>query len=225
MNIQTHAYTLKAKSKFKKGDAPRTLEALYQATEDEQFKHKLALVYGTMTTKPAVKNNPLAWVATASDPKCDSNRFDKLVVGKGYAMGCDGYRVHAYKLPESQAAALDGKYIDASGNVLAIETSSNKRLPVDQILKMAVEAEYALSDTFDVSKCVIAKADHGPVEFFDVELFGQKCRFNKKKIEQALNGRQSVKVCAPTGFTGQEPARFLLSDTETAIVMPVRFVR
>ena len=217
MNIQTHAYNLKCDSsvRFTKKDAPETLEELYNATDDVDLREKLALLYSTMTTKPAVKNNPLAWVATASNPKCDRNMFDKMVVANGYAIGCDGYRIHGYKLPASQAAELEGQYIDARGNILAIEKRND--LPVDHMLTMLVDDEYLLTDTFDVSKCTVEDN-----QFFDLELFGQKCRFNKKMIEQAFNGRQAVKVCTTNEFNGQQSVRFMLSDTETAVVMPVR---
>jgi hypothetical protein len=218
MNIQTHAYNLKCDSsvRFTKKDAPETLEQLYNATDDVDLREKLAMLYSTMTTKPAVKNNPLAWVSTATDPNCDRNHMcDKMVVARGYAIGCDGYRIHAYKLPASQAADLEGQYIDANGNILAIEKRND--LPVDHMLKMLVEAEYPLTDTFDVSKCTVEDN-----QFFDLELFGQKCRFNKKMIEQAFNGRQAVKVCTSAEFKGQQAARFMLSETETAVIMPVR---
>jgi hypothetical protein len=217
MNIQTHAYNLKCDSsvRFTKKDAPETLEQLYNATDDVDLREKLAMLYSTMTTKPAVKNNPLAWVSTATDPKCYRNQFDKMLVANGYAIGCDGYRVHGYKLPTDQAADLEGQYIDANGNILAIEKRND--LPVDHMLKMLVEAEYPLTDTFDVSKCTVEDN-----QFFDLELFGQKCRFNKKMIEQAFNGRQAVKVCTSAEFKGQQAARFMLSETETAVIMPVR---
>jgi len=217
MNIQTHAYKLKCNSsvKFTKQDAPETLEQLYNATDDVDLREKLALLYSTMTTKPAVKNNPLAWVATATDPKCYRNQFDKMLVANGYAIGCDGYRVHGYKLPTDQAADLEGQYIDANGNILAIDTRTN--LPVDQMLKMLNADKYPLTDTFDIAKCVV-EAD----EFFDLELFGQPCRFNKKSIEQAFNGRQAVKVCTSTRFDGHKAVRFMSSETETAVIMPVR---
>jgi len=218
MNIQTRAYNLKnlnSRFKFTKKDVGQTLEDLYNATEDPDLRDKLALLYSTMTPKPAVKNNPLAWVATATDPKCYRNQFDKMVVTRGYAIGCDGYRIHAYKLPASQAADLEGQYIDASGNILAIEKRND--LPVDHMLTMLVDDEYLLTDTFDVSKCTVEDN-----QFFDLELFGQKCRFNKKMIEQAFNGRQAVKVCTTNEFNGQQSVRFMLSDTETAVVMPVR---
>ena len=223
MNIQTHAYNLKCDSsvRFTKKDAPETLEQLYNATDDVDLREKLALLYSTMTTKPAVKNNPLAWVSTATDPKCDRNHLlDKMVVARGYAIGCDGFRIHGYKLPASQAADLDGQYIDASGNILAIEKRNNCQLPMENILKMLVEAEYPLTDTFDISKCTV-EDNH----FFDLELFGQKCRFNKKMIEQAFNGRQAVHVCTTTEFNGQQAVRFMISDTEAAVIMPVRFVK
>ena len=218
MNIQTRAYNLKnlnSRFKFTKKDVGQTLEDLYNATEDPDLRDKLALLYSTMTPKPAVKNNPLAWVATATDPKCYRNQFDKMVVTRGYAIGCDGYRIHAYKLPASQAADLEGQYIDASGNILAIEKRND--LPVDHMLTMLVDDEYLLTDTFDVSKCTVEDN-----QFFDLELFGQKCRFNKKMIEQAFNGRQAVKVCTSAEFKGQQAARFMLSETETAVIMPVR---
>jgi len=217
MNIQTHAYNLKCDSsvRFTKKDAPETLEQLYNATDDVDLREKLAMLYSTMTTKPAVKNNPLAWVSTATDPKCYRNQFDKMLVANGYAIGCDGYRVHGYKLPTDQAADLEGQYIDANGNILAIEKRND--LPVDHMLKILVEAEYPLTDTFDVSKCTVEDN-----QFFDLELFGQKCRFNKKMIEQAFNGRQAVKVCTSAEFKGQQAARFMLSETETAVIMPVR---
>jgi len=220
MNIQTRAYNLKnlnSRFKFTKKDVGQTLEDLYNATEDPDLRDKLALLYSTMTPKTPVKNNPLAWVAIATDPKCDRNMFDKMVVAKGYAIGCDGYRIHAYKLPASQAADLEGQYIDANGNILAIEKRNNCQLPMENILKMLVEAEYPLTDTFDVSKCTVEDN-----QFFALELFGQKCRFNKKMIEQAFNGRQAVKVCTSAEFKGQQAVRFMLSETETAIVMPVR---
>jgi len=222
MNIQTHAYNLKCNSsvKFTKKDAPETLEQLYNATDDVDLREKLALLYSTMTTKPAVKNNPLAWVATATDPKCYRNQFDKMLVANGYAIGCDGYRVHGYKLPTDQAADLEGQYIDANGNILAIEKRND--LPVDHMLKMLIEAEYPLTDTFDIAKCVVEADEYSSDKFFDLDLFGQKCRFNKKFIEQAFNGRQAVKVCTSTGFDGQQSVRFMLSESETAVLMPVR---
>jgi hypothetical protein len=222
MNIQTQAYNLKCNSsvKFTKKDAPETLEQLYNATEDVDVREKLALLYSTMTTKPAVKNNPLAWVATASNPKCDRNMFDKMLVANGYAIGCDGYRVHGYKLPTDQAAELEGQYIDARGNILEIDTQTD--LPVDQILKMLNADTYPLTDTFDISKCTVEADEYSSDKFFDLELFGQKCRFNKKFIEQAFNGRQAVHVCTTTEFNGQQSVRFMLSESETAVIMPVR---
>jgi len=223
MNIQTRAYNLKnlnSRFKFTKKDVGQTLEDLYNATEDPDLRDKLALLYSTMTPKTPVKNNPLAWVAIATDPKCDRNMFDKMVVAKGYAIGCDGYRIHAYKLPASQAADLEGQYIDANGNILAIEKRND--LPVDHMLKMLIEDEYPLTDTFDISKCTVEADEYSSDTFFDLELFGQKCRFNKKSIEQAFNGRQAVKVCTSAEFKGQQAVRFMLSETETAIVMPVR---
>jgi hypothetical protein len=226
MNIQTHAYNLKCDSsvRFTKKDAPETLEQLYNATDDVDLREKLALLYSTMTPKTPVKNNPLAWVAIATDPKCDRNMFDKMLVTRGYAIGCDGYRIHAYKLPASQAADLEGQCIDANGNILDIKNN----IPVDHMLKMLIEDEYPLTDTFDLSKCTVVagglltKTSVEDNQFFDLELFGQKCRFNKKMIEQAFNGRQAVKVCTTNEFNGQQAVRFMLSDTETAVVMPVR---
>jgi len=222
MNIQTRAYNLKnlnSRFKFTKKDVGQTLEDLYNATEDPDLRDKLALLYSTMTPKTPVKNNPLAWVAIATDPNCDRNHMcDKMVVARGYAIGCDGFRIHGYKLPASQAADLEGQYIDASGNILAIEKRNN--LPMEHILKMLVDDEYPLTDTFDVSKCTVEDN-----QFFDLELFGQKCRFNKKMIEQAFNGRQSVQVCTTTEFNGQQAVRFMISDTEAAVIMPVRFVK
>ena len=217
MNIQTHAYNLKCNSsvRFTKRDVACLLEEMYNATDESAVQEKLALLYSTMTPKPAVKNNPLAWVASATDTSCVRNQFDKMVVARGYAIGCDGFRIHAYKLPASQAADLEGQYIDASGNILAIEKRNN--LPMEHMLKMLVEAEYPLTDTFDISKCTVED-----IQFFALELFGKSCRFNKKMIEQAFNGRQSVQVCTTTEFNGQQPVRFMISDTEAAIVMPVR---
>jgi len=153
MNIQTRAYNLKCNTsvRFTKKDVGQTLEELYNATEDPDLRDKLALLYSTMTPKTPVKNNPLAWVAIATDPNCDRNHLlDKMVVARGYAIGCDGFRIHGYKLPASQAADLDGQYIDASGNILAIEKRNNCQLPMENILKMLVEAEYPLTDTFDI---------------------------------------------------------------------------
>jgi len=227
MNIQTRAYNLKnlnSRFKFTKKDVGQTLEDLYNATEDPDLRDKLALLYSTMTPKTPVKNNPLAWVAIATDPKCDRNMFDKMLVTRGYAIGCDGYRIHAYKLPASQAADLEGQCIDANGNILDIKNN----IPVDHMLKMLIEDEYPLTDTFDLSKCTVVagglltKTSVEDNQFFDLELFGQKCRFNKKMIEQAFNGRQAVKVCTINEFNGQQAVRFMLSDTETAVVMPVR---
>jgi len=222
MNIQTHAYNLKCNSsvKFTKKDAPETLEQLYNATDDVDLREKLALLYSTMTTKPAVKNNPLAWVATATDPKCYRNQFDKMLVANGYAIGCDEYRVHGYKLPASQAADLEGQYIDANGNILDIDKRND--LPVGRILNMLNADKYPLTDTFDIAKCVVEADEYSSDKFFDLELFGQKCRFNKKFIEQAFNGRQAVKVCTSTGFDGHKAVRFMLSESETAVIMPVR---
>jgi hypothetical protein len=222
MNIQTHAYNLKCdlSVRFTKKDAPETLEQLYNATDAVDLREKLALLYSTMTTKPAVKNNPLAWAATASNPKCDRNMFDKMVVANGYAIGCDGYRIHGYKLPASQAADLDGQYIDANGNILAIEKRND--LPLEHILTMLNADTYPLTDTFDISKCTVEADEYSSDKFFDLELFGQKCRFNKKFIEQAFNGRQAVHVCTTTEFNGQQSVRFMLSESETAVIMPVR---
>ena len=168
-----------------------------------------------------IKNNPLSWVRLATEPKCDIDQFDKMVVHKGYAMGSDGYRIHGHKLPADQAANLEGKVIDENGNVLDIDSKPDKLPPVVYLFPMLVADEYPLTDTFDLSKCVVEKSERTGKYLFKLELFGEQCLFNKKFIEQALNGRQSVNVCANAEFDAQSAVRFMLSDTETAVVMPV----
>lgn len=220
MNIQTMAYNLKREQKIKKKEIRSVLEELYNATEDLHVREKLALLYETMVPKNAPKGNPLSWVRLATDLKCDKNVLDKMFVHKGCAIGADRYRIHVHKLPDEQATELEGKVIDENANIIDIDTS---KIPqVERLFSMFVDAECPLNDTFDLSKCVIEADEYSSRIFFDIELFGQPCRFNKKHIEQAFNGRKAVQVCTTSRFDGRDAVRFMLSETETAVVMPVQ---
>lgn len=229
MNIQTHAARLAlTERKLKKTDALDLLEKLYAETSDSDNGTKLYLarLYATLTPKPSVKNNPLAWVAQACSKQADQPAMQNIFVRDGYAIGLDGFRVHFYKVPFKEpfdSVKYDGKFIDCDFNILDLQNVK----PIDasvikyykpEVLDMPHTQQIDLLDLFN---CEVVALDGTRDMAYKINLFDTVYYFNKQFVDQIAQGVACLTVYAKQ--VGSEHAVwFSAGQNKTAVLMPVR---
>lgn len=221
MNIQTHSARLAfTERKLKKTEAPGVLETLYNQAGDDATRLQLARLYTTLTPTPAVKKNPLAWVAQACSNADDQPSMRNIFVRNGYAMGCDGFRMHFYKMPFDYSAEHEGKFIDCNYNVLDLPNVQ----PLNAERFMPNVSDMPYTEQIDLSACEVVPWDGTRIlgnTAYKMELFGEVYHFNKRFVDQISPGESCLTVYAKEA--GNEyPVWFNAGENKTALLMPVR---
>ena len=220
MNIQTHAARLAfTESKLKKTEAPGVLERLYTQTSDDATRLQLARLYATLTPTPAVKKNPLAWVAQACSKEDDQPQVRHIFVRNGYAIGLDGFRIHFYKVP-FDSAEYEGKFIDCDFNILDLQNVK----PLDAIWSTnrysPSVSDMPYTSQIDLSACEVVPLDGTRDTAYKVDLFDTVYHFNKRFVDQIAPDEACLTVYAKDA--GNEyPVWFSAGENKTAVLMPV----
>ena len=220
MNIQTHAARLAfTESKLKKTEAPGVLERLYTQTSDDATRLQLARLYATLTPTPAVKKNPLAWVAQACSKEDDQPQVRHIFVRNGYAIGLDGFRIHFYKIPFS-SADYEGKFIDCNYNVLDLQNVK----PLDAIWSTNRYAPNVSGMPYtshaDKSTCEVVPLEYTRDTAYKMDLFDTVYHFNKRFVDQIAPDEACLTVYAKEAGS-ESPVWFSAGENKTAVLMPV----
>lgn len=221
MNIQTHAARLAfTESKLKKTEVPGVLERLYAQTSDDATRLQLARLYTTLMPKPAPKKNKLAWVAQACSKDDTQPSMRHIFVRDGYAMGCDGFRIHFYQLGAEQAEAFDGKFIDCDFNVL--DLPGVEPLAANALKQFSPNIEeMPYRQQVDLSACEVVPLEGTRHTAYKINLFDTVYHFNKQFVDNVAPGEACLTVYAKKA--GNEyPVWFSAGENKTAVLMPVR---
>jgi hypothetical protein len=215
MNIQTHSARLAfTESKLKKTEAPGVLERLYNQAGDDSTRLQLARLYTTLTPTPAPKKNKLAWVAQACSKDDSQPNMRNIFVRNGYAMGCDGFRIHFYDIP-FDSSEYECKFIDCNYNVL--DLPNVQPLNVERFMPNVSDMPY--TQQIDLSACEVVVPFEDTA--YKMELFGHVYHFNKRFVDQISPGESCLTVYAKEA--GNEyPVWFNAGENKTAVLMPVR---
>jgi hypothetical protein len=217
MNIQTHSARLAFdERKLKKTEVPGVLERLYAQTSCDATRLQLARLYTTLTPTPAVKKNPLAWVAQACYKDDDQPNMRNIFVRNGYAMGCDGFRIHFYDIP-FDSSEYECKFIDCNYNVL--DLPNVQPLNVERFMPNVSDMPY--TQQIDLSVCEVVPVEGTRDTAYKMELFETVYHFNKRFVDQISPGESCLTVYAKEA--GNEyPVWFNAGENKTAVLMPVR---
>jgi hypothetical protein len=223
MNIQTLAARLALnEKKLKKADAPGVLERLYNQTSCESTRVQLARLYTTLMPKPAPKKNKLAWVAQACSKDDTQPSMRHIFVRDGYAMGCDGFRIHFYQLGAEQAEALEveGKFIDCDFNVL--DLPGVEPLAANALKQFSPNIEeMPYRQQVDLSACEVVPLEDTRDTAYEMDLFDTVSYFNKRFVDQIAPGEACLTVYAKDAGN-DKPVWFNAGENKTVLLMPIR---
>lgn len=219
MNIQTHAARLAfSESKLKKTEVPGVLERLYAQTSCDATRIQLARFYATLTPTPAVKKNPLAWVAQACSKADDQPALQNIFVRDGYAIGTDPFRTHFYKIP-FYSAEYDGKFIDCNYNILDLQNVKPLDATVTKPFAPNV-SDMPYTQQIDFSACEVVPLDGTRDTVYKVDLFETVYHFDKRFVDQIAPEQACFTVYAKEARNDQ-PVWFSAGENKTAVLSPL----
>ena len=176
-------YTKAALRKCSKPRALNMLEVLYQNMSEEDKKNNSEMIADLMsffTPKPTGKKpkTPLEWVNLAVSTEATRYYLCASYSDGKYLVATDGHRLHRMetKLPEG--------YYDKLGN--AIELDGN----FPQYERLFFDVDRRIKVTLDIEKAGLEH--HGKKWHYVFDVNNVEVGFNKKYVDEALNGKTSV---------------------------------
>jgi len=220
MNIQTKAWEfVRQNKKIKKDDIKKTIEALYDSVDDQTSKDCLSLLYTAMIPKINPKKNDLAWVGLAQSRDKHEYReeYKNIAVLNGYAMSTDGFRIHAIKLPKNKAVSLSGKFIDEHYNI--IDTNSFNDGFWGRSLDL-IKQKKTNECVFKLDDFLVTVVDNN--EIYEILIQDERCFFNKKYVDQILNGADSFIGLFDNYQIKNSCLSIKIDDKKCCVIMPIK---
>ena len=178
MNIQTAAFKLGKKSNKK--DAQSMIETMYHESECERDRHYLANLYKHFQpSEPKKCKTVYEWVDKAKSKDPYEPHIGLMYYDGKNIVATDGKRLHSTHV--SLDSSLNNQFIDVEGNIIESKYTfpNYKRVMPEHKFK-----DELLRENFTYN-------DRGDVV---TNLFGLEYTFNKKYLDDALNGNNQADI-------------------------------
>lgn len=203
-NIETMAYN---STKMKKDDVQAFIKNLYDTASDD-IKKDLAAIYKYFTpSMPKVTKCPLMWVYKAVSKEAAREYLNHSYSDGTHLIATDGYRLHYIKTDlEKGFYDSKGVQIDFEGNFPDFE-------------RIVPEAKH--SQEVDFSKLELKTSERGKkIIQYVLPLNGKEHLFDKKIVDEALNGQTKVTIWGD--FDSTSSCKGFDLEFGKALVIPMR---
>lgn len=211
-------YTKAALRKCSKPKALDKLEILYQnMSEDDKAKYSddIADLFSFFTPKPTGKKpkTPIEWVNLAVSTEATRYYLCASYSDGKWLVGTDGHRLHRME------TELPKGYYDKLGNAIDLDGT------FPQYERVFFDVEGKMKVTLDIEKAKLDKLHKKWIYVFDID--GCQIKFNKKYVDEALNGKTSAEGHVDVGIDFKEKSYVMQSspfqsEDKTFMIMPNR---